>query len=245
MVSKLKTLGADVHQLGASWFEADSYLREELLGKDPNGVYVPPFDHEDIWHGAATLVEEMEEQMGKGGFDAVVCSVGGGGLFSGIVEGLSRRKPEEGRMVRVLAVETRGADSLTQSVLAGEHITLSEISSITTSLGARKVAAQAFKYALRDEVSCLALSDAEAAMGSVRFADDERILVEAACGVSIATVYNGQLKKTLGARMSDEQWRRQRVVIIVCGGNNVTLGMLEGYREKYGEALEVQNFAKI
>ena len=53
-------------------------------------------------------------------------------------------------------------------------------------------------WAQREEVTCLALSDAEAAMGSVRFADDERFLVEVACGVSIATVYNGQLRRFLG-----------------------------------------------
>lgn len=237
MIGKLKTLGANVHQHGASWIEADTYLHSEFLDQDPNGIYVPPFDHEDIWDGAATLVEEVDQEIGN--YDAIVCNVGGGGLFAGIMEGLSRRKQSQRKTVQVLAVETKGADSLTQSIEKGEHITLPEITSIATSLGARKVAKQAYTWAQKEEVTCLALSDAEAAMGSVRFADDERFLVEVACGVSIATVYDGHLRAVLGKGMSDHEWKLQRIVVVVCGGNNVTLGILEGYKEKYGKTVKV------
>jgi len=242
MVGKLKTLGANVHQHGASWLEADTYLHAEFLDKDPNGVYVPPFDHEDIWEGAATLVEEIDQEIGH--YDAIVCNVGGGGLFAGIMEGLERRKYFRRKNIQVLAVETKGADSLTQSIAKGEHITLPEITSIATSLGARKVAKQAYMWAQREEVTCLALSDAEAAMGSVRFADDERFLVEVACGVSIATVYDGRLRQIFGKGMSDDQWKCQRIVVVVCGGNNVTLDILEGYREKYAKVVEVDRQAE-
>jgi L-serine/L-threonine ammonia-lyase len=242
MIGKLKTLGANVHQHGASWLEADTCLHTEFLDKDSNGVYVPPFDHEDIWDGAATLVEEIDQEIGD--YDAIVCNVGGGGLFAGIMEGLERRKHFRRKTVQVLAVETKGADSLTQSIAKGEHITLPEITSIATSLGARKVAKQAYMWAQKEEVTCLALSDAEAAMGSVRFADDERFLVEVACGVSIATVYDGWLRQIFGRGMSDDQWKRQRIVVVVCGGNNVTLSMLEGYREKYGKAVMLNGQAE-
>ena len=60
MIEKLKTLGADVVQIGNHWSEADAHLREELLGKDENGVYVPPFDHENIWEGNSTISDELE-----------------------------------------------------------------------------------------------------------------------------------------------------------------------------------------
>jgi L-serine/L-threonine ammonia-lyase len=48
VVGKRKTLGVKVVQIGSHLSEADRYLREELLAKDKNGVYVPPFDHEDV-----------------------------------------------------------------------------------------------------------------------------------------------------------------------------------------------------
>jgi L-serine/L-threonine ammonia-lyase len=242
MIGKLKTLGADVHQHGLSWVEADAYLRSEFLEKDPNGVYVPPFDHEDIWEGASTLIEEIDDQIGD--YDAVVCSVGGGGLFSGIMEGLARRNHGWGHPVKVLAVETEGADSLAQSVATGKHITLPAITSIATSLGARKVASKAYEWAHARGVHCLVESDAQAAMACVRFLDDERFLVEVACGVSIAPVYNGHLRQILGRGMSDVQWKQQRIVIIVCGGNGINTEILDGYREKYGKATAMQDKAE-
>lgn len=243
MINKLKTLGADVHQTGANWAEADAFLRKELLDKDANGVYVPPFDHPDIWAGHSSLIEELDHQLDSN-YDAIVCSVGGGGLFCGIMGGLAARRFTSGKTVQVLAVETIGADSLTQSIEAKKHITLPGITSIAGSLGCVKVAKKAWELAQKENVTCLALSDAEAAMGCVRFADDERILVEVACGVSIASVYGGQLRETIGRGMSDEQWKQQRVVIEVCGGSGISLDILDEYREKYGNSPELQKKRK-
>jgi L-serine/L-threonine ammonia-lyase len=239
MVEKLKVRGADVVQIGAHWSEADSYLREELLGRDRDGVYVPPFDHPDIWVGNGTLVEELEEQMrDEGGYDAVVCSVGGGGLFSGIMGGLEKHGRLEGRggkRVKVMAMETSGADSLSQSLKKGELVKLPAITSIATSLGAAQVCRKAFEWGQREDVTSCVFADAEAGMGSVCFADDERILVEAACGVSVAPAYNGTLREILFPELGEEEFETLNVVIVVCGGSNITLQMLEGYRTKYAK----------
>jgi L-serine/L-threonine ammonia-lyase len=241
-IAKLETLGAHVYQHGASWMEADAFMRTEFLDRDPDGVYVPPFDHPDIWSGAAVLVDELDQQIGD--FDGIVCSVGGGGLFCGIMEGLANREHRlrtrfgECNDVQVLAVETRGADSLTQAVAKGEHMMLDGITSIATSLGARKVAKQAFDLAMTQPgVHTLALSDAEAAMATVRFAEDERLLVEVACGASLASVYNGSLRKHLGKGMTDVQWSHEKIVVVVCGGNIINLDMLTEYRLKYEQLL--------
>ena len=237
MIEKLKTLGADVVQIGKHWSEADAYLREDLLEKDEDGVYVPPFDHEDVWKGHGTLVEELEEQMlGCGGYDAVVCSVGGGGLLSGVMGGLEkygRLEGGSGRAVKVMAMETEGADSLATSLKEGKLVKLPAITSIATSLGATQVCRKAFEWGQTKEVTSCVLSDAEAAMGSVFFADDERILVEPACGVSIAPAYNGALSSVLYPELSKEEFGKLNIVIVVCGGSKVTLQILEEYRTEY------------
>ncbi|KAH7336503.1 tryptophan synthase beta subunit-like PLP-dependent enzyme [Rhexocercosporidium sp. MPI-PUGE-AT-0058] len=245
MIEKLKTLGADVVQKGMHWSEADAYLREELLGKDEDGVYVPPFDHEDIWAGNSSIADELEEQMsGGGGYDALVCSVGGGGLFSGIMQGLERHGRllggnSKGKPVKVLAVETKGAESLNLSVTNKKLSRLPAITSIATSLGATQVASKAFEWGMKEDVTSHVLSDAEAAMACVNFADDERILVEPACGVSIATAYNDTLQTLLFPSLSPEEFSKVNIVIIVCGGSNVTLQILEKYRETYGQDKDV------
>ena len=269
MIAKIRTAGAtDVIQHGESWAEADRYLREKILGlsessreegKGGGGVYVPPFDHPDIWEGGATLVDELVEQMevekGLGSPEAIICSVGGGGLFCGIMKGLERertravwfgdgdknknedenkdqsqRKLNPPKQVHVLACETAGAESLHLALKTGELITLPRIDSAATSLGAKRVANQAFEYGQRENVTSVVLSDAEAAMGAWRFADDERMLVEMSCGVCVALCYDARrLKSYLPALTKDSV-----IVLVVCGGTNVTLEMLAAYRERYG-----------
>ena len=222
MIAKIKNAGAtDVIQIGANWAEADAYLREELLSKDKNGVYVPPFDHEDVWDGAATIVEELEEKP-----DAVICSVGGGGLFCGVMRGLERKGWEK---VQVLVLETKGAESLRTSLEKGELVKLANVTSIATSLGAPRVAEKTFEYGKRKNVKCAVLEDREAVMGCWRLADDERLLVEPACGVNVALCYDGRLQKLL-----PELTAESKVVIILCGGSTVTLELLIGWRNQFG-----------
>ncbi|KAI9821554.1 MAG: catabolic L-serine/threonine dehydratase, partial [Thelocarpon impressellum] len=85
MIARIRARGGTVHQTGASLAEADAHLRAHLLARDPAGVYVPPFDHPDIWAGNATCVAEAVAQLAAldaaagqperaGRPDAVVCS---------------------------------------------------------------------------------------------------------------------------------------------------------------------------
>lgn len=234
MISKLRTLGAHVIQHGSSWSMADTHLRTDLLSKDPAGYYVPPFDHSDVWDGCATMIDELTTQLPS--YNAVCCSVGGGGLFCGIMEGISRNgKLSE---VQVLAVETIGADSFYQSVKQGKQVTLSGITSIATSLGATFVCEKALEWSKLDTVKSITVTDPQAAMAAVRFAEDERILVEVACGASIAAAYNGTLKSFLAPEISADEWSKFKTVIVVCGGSNVTLDVLAAYRDKYAKEVE-------
>ncbi|KAL8679824.1 MAG: hypothetical protein Q9186_003940 [Xanthomendoza sp. 1 TL-2023] len=233
MIARLKSAGVyEVIQVGENWKEADTYLRERLLKNNEGGVYVPPFDHPEIWEGHSTLVSEVARQLqdqGEEGADAMVCSVGGGGLLCGVLLGLERQHSSWSQNCKVLALETEGAESLHKSLQQGQLVTLPKITTIATSLGATRVAQQAFDLAQKHKVKSAVLSDAEAAMGCWRFADDERIIVEAACGLNIAVCYDGRLKKLL-----PQITRESKVVIVVCGGSNVTLETLMAYREEYG-----------
>lgn len=253
MISKLRDAGAaDVHQHGASWFEADSYLRERFIEHhDPDregvvNVYVPPFDDPRIWDGAGTMVEEIARQMPAGvgdGFpaDAILCSVGGGGLLNGIVAGLEKYLQGNpscgGKDVRVLAVETRGADSLAHSLRAGELSSLSTITSQATSLGALRVAEKTFSNALSPpagvRVCSIVGSDAEAARGILRLADEMRLQVELACGISLEVAVSGRLKEVIPDLRPET-----RVVVIVCGGSNISAEMIAEYRRTLGDGWE-------
>ncbi|KAI9714487.1 MAG: hypothetical protein M1820_000448 [Bogoriella megaspora] len=244
MIAKIRAAGAtSVIQEGRSWQEADTYLRETVMpeaekrGEDV--VYVPPFDNEVIWEGHAGMVDEIKEDLGKLVLeeregspepDVIICSVGGGGLLSGVVMGLEKHGWGK---VPVLALETRGCDSLSQALRKGElkEPTLEAITSRANCLGARTVCRRAFEIGQRKNVRSVVLSDAEAAMGCWRLADDERLMVEMACGVNVALCYDGRLEKYLGRPLKKDS----KVAIIVCGGSNITIEELASYRAEYGD----------
>lgn len=241
MVQKLKDAGAQVVQKGQSWIEADTFLREELLAKDTPGVenvYVPPFDHPAIWRGASTLIDEVVRQMPEGQkMDAVVCNVGGGGLANGVCEGVHKHGLEDG--VKVVALETEGADSLFQSTLKGELVTLEGITSLATSLGARTVSERTWEWYRQMKGGFVSgvVTDKEAAEACVRFLDEGRVMVELSCGATLAGVYKDQgrwLREQVGKGVSDEEWKGKNVVVVVCGGSNVSWEILEGYKKTFG-----------
>jgi L-serine/L-threonine ammonia-lyase len=243
MVAKLEALGAQVRVRGAMWKEADAYMRESLMdspsGSDANTtkIYVPPFDHPDIWEGAESLVYELEKQMAPhGGYDGLVCSVGGGGLLVGVVQGLDMLGRSHD--VQVLALETAGAHSLASSLAAGENTTLPAITSIANSLGCVRVAEKAFEAGQKENVHVAVLSDAAAAMGCVHLADLERLLVEVACGINVAVCFDGTLRRALGAGLSDAEWADRKIVLEICGGSNVSPAIIEEYRARYAGEVE-------
>ncbi|EAW08122.1 putative L-serine dehydratase [Aspergillus clavatus NRRL 1] len=256
MISKLRAAGAaDVIQHGASWFDADTYLQSKFIDNQETeasrrkNIYVCPYDHPQIWKGVATMLSEITAQLppreasSACNFpaDAIVCSVGGGSLLNGIVEGLDeylQSQPsnvdELRKNVRVLAVETQGADSLAYALRCGSLQSLTGITSLATSLGAVCVANQTFENARSPpagiDVISVVGSDADAARGVVLLADDLRFQVELACGISVE-VGVGQRLKEIMPDLTPES----RVVIVVCGGSNITAEMIAEYRLRLQE----------
>ncbi|KAF3354339.1 hypothetical protein VdG1_07804 [Verticillium dahliae VDG1] len=197
-----------------------------------------------------------------GAIHGIACSVGGGGLLNGLFQGIEKHEAvrassnppwPEARRPSVLAVETRGADSLNASVEAAEHVTLPGITSIAKCLGAVRVSSKTWEWAQRKarlgpsevtnatadgpaELESVAVEDSEAALACVQFADDTRFVVEVACGATIAACYSGLLRQRLGRGLTDKEWRHKNIVVIVCGGSDVSLEVLEGYKRDYGSA---------
>lgn len=172
-------------------------------------------------------MHEIAAQMPSGSApDVLICSVGGGGLMNGICQAMDEL---EMRNPTILAMETEGAESLNAAIKAREVVTLPKITSQATSLGCVRVTPQTLKYAQRGNVRSVVLPDAEAAMGCWRLADDERIMVELACGINVALCYDGRLEKALGRPVRPDD----KVVIVLCGGSNVTSSMLCEWRREY------------
>ena len=213
-IKKIQELDAEVIVRGSVWDETDRYARE--LAAETKGLYVPPFDHPLIWKGNSTIVDEITRQVDKP--DAIILSVGGGGLLCGVVEGLHNNDLQN---VPVIAVETEGTGSFSASQKAGTLVTLAGIEGIATSLGAKRVASRALEWSKEHEIRSVLVTDGQAASACVEFAEHHRFLVEPACGASLAVVYN-----------QHEMLRQAKtVVVIVCGGIGVDLDKLQKWQQ--------------
>jgi L-serine/L-threonine ammonia-lyase len=202
---------AEVIVHGASFQEANA-LAQSMVGADD--AFIHPFDDPLLWQGHASMIDEAVAAGVRP--DAVVLSVGGGGLMCGVIEGLRRNGLPQ---VPVLAVETEGARSLAAAMQANERVVLPAITSIATSLGARQVSAEAFRWTREHDVRSLVVTDKEAVAACLRFMDDQRLVVEPACGAALAPVYKHDAAL--------EGFRN--VLVIVCGGVTATVAQLNAW----------------
>ncbi len=199
---------AEVIVHGASWQEANAYA-QSLLGA--GDAFLHPFDDPLLWQGHASMIDEMARHGHKP--DAVVLSVGGGGLLCGVVEGLHRNGWQD---IPVLAVETEGTASLHAALQAGHPVELAAVRGVATSLGARRVCDQALTWAHSHPIHSLLVSDPAALGACEQFLSDHRVLVEPACGAALSVVYDGH--PVLDAYSS--------LAIIVCGGATTTIDQI-------------------
>ena len=174
---------------------------------DDGTVYVHPFDDPLIWQGHASMIDEVKFAGLEP--DAVVLSVGGGGLMCGVLSGLHRNGWDK---VPIIAVETDGAQSLNAAIAADRVVRLEKITSVAHSLGSLQVAAEAFAWTKRHDVRSLVVTDASALEACTRFADDHRVLIEPASGAALAPAYE----------RADALKNFKCVLVIVCGGAAVT-----------------------
>ncbi|KAI8874726.1 tryptophan synthase beta subunit-like PLP-dependent enzyme [Backusella circina FSU 941] len=214
--------GAQLVLYGDNWNSAESHARK-LVKR--NGIYVPSSDHPDIWQGHKTIIHELKSQLPDNPPTVVICPVGGGGLLNGVIEGLQEVGWKD---VPVIAVETHGSNAFQASVVAGKIVSLQKISTIASSLAAKSVSSKALELSLAHPVVPFAVSDAMAADAVRLFADDNKMLVEAASGAGLSLCYTQIILDILPSLT-----QTSNVVVFVTGGSDISLDQLDEYRKKY------------
>jgi L-serine/L-threonine ammonia-lyase len=207
---KIRQEGAEVIVHWDNWQAAERDAK--ALAEEEGGAYIHPFDHSLIWQGHATMIEEIAAHQCKP--EVIVVAVGGGGLLCGVIQGLHQVGWND---IPIITAETEGAASFYRSTQEGRLVLLDHIETLAVSLGAKRVTEKAFewwrqKYPIYPQI----VSDRQAVRACLRFADDHRLLVEPACGASLAIVYE---QFSILKRFSS-------VLVIVCGGNGVSQGLL-------------------
>jgi len=208
---RIRMEGAELIVHGRTWSEANDHALS-LMQQDY--AFIHPFDDPLLWEGHATMIDEVAATGVKPG--AVVLSVGGGGLLCGVLAGLHRNGWGD---VPVIAAETVGADSYAASLAAGAPVELPAVTSIATSLGAKRPCDKAVEWSTRHPIVSQVVSDKAAVSACLRFLAEHRIVVEPACGAALAA-----LEQRPAAVMAATD-----VLVIVCGGAGATAEQLQAW----------------
>ncbi|MBA4776228.1 threonine ammonia-lyase [Agrobacterium salinitolerans] len=175
--------------------------------QDNDGYMVPPFDHEDIIEGQATVAAEIMDQLPEGTKpDIVVMPVGGGGLSAGLTGFLAGTVKKE----NFVFCEPEGAPSLKKSLERGEPVTLNKIDNFVDGAAVARIGDLNFK-ALKDFP-----------------ADQVQLIPENAICVTIIEMLNleGVVLEPAGAlsiaaleKLGRERLEGKTVIAVVSGGN--------------------------
>jgi len=198
-LDKTRAFGAEIKLFPTI---ADAFAAAEEYQADGR-VYVHPFDDPLVIAGQGTIGLEILEDVP--GVTDVIVSIGGGGLSGGVALAVKTLKPD----VNIWGVETKGADSMAQSLEAGKIVELPAITSIAKTLGAPSVGRLTFELAKKYFRSVTVVDDSEAVSELFYLLDKIKVLAEPAASCTLAAA----------ERLKENFDRSSKVVLVLCGGN--------------------------
>ncbi|KAF8655861.1 hypothetical protein AX16_002944 [Volvariella volvacea WC 439] len=248
----LKQEKAELRVKGKVYAEAVR-AAQDFIDEEPNArIMVPAYDHPTIWEGHGSMIEEISKQLPQKP-DAVLCSVGGGGLLGGIIVGCQKVGWGD---VPLVALETIGSDCFYHSMSMNggrfnhlekklplgvglvhdpdTNLYMSHFSQFTSkasgSLGAPQPSPGVMTMAIErvGDVRCVSVPDELSMQAAVQFADDHKLLVELACSTTLVPAYKSALFNYL---VPPKEGKERVVVFIVCGGFKISVSDIEEYRK--------------
>lgn len=194
---KLRELGARVVVTGAAYAEAlDACIARQA---QTGALMMHAYDQSEVVAGAGTIATEIEEQ-GGGLPDAVLVSVGGGGLIAGIASWFEDR-------ARIVALEPELAPTLHRAREAGEPVDVSVGGIAADSLGARRIGGIAWEITQRWVRESRLLADDAIRDAQLSLWKDFKLAVEPAAALPLAALRSGVAADA------------RRVCLVVCGAN--------------------------
>jgi threonine dehydratase len=171
--------------------------------QDEGRVMIHPFDEPLVAAGQGTIGLEILEDLPE--VQRVYVSIGGGALIGGVASALRGVKPE----IRVVGVETHGADAMAQSLAAGRLVELPAITSIARTLGAPKVCDFTLNLVRELVEEVVVVDDAAAMAALILILERTKYLTEPAAACCLAA-----------ALRHKERFRPDdHIVLLMCGGN--------------------------
>jgi len=190
---RIAAAGATVVRHGRAYAESEQHARE--LAHETGADLIHPFADPLVIAGQGTVGLELPDDC-----DAVVVSVGGGGLIAGIALAL------EGSGTRLVGVEPEGIPTLRAALNAGEPVGV-DVDSVTASaLGAARTSPINLAIAQRAVDDVLLVSDEQILAARDLLWESCRLAVEPGAAVAPAAVLAGLIQA-------------ERPCVVLCGAN--------------------------
>lgn len=207
-VATCRRLGARVVLHGDCF--GDARTRADELAQEERLTYVHGFDDPGVIAGQGTIGLEILEQVPD--VEAILIPAGGGGLLAGIAIAVKALRPE----VKLLAVESDHAPSLTAALAAGRPVTVEARPTLADGLAVGRVGDLAFRLA-QPRLDGIATVDEEAlALAIFRLLELEKCVVEGAAAAPLAALLRHRFPELSGKR-----------VVLVLAGGNIDLNLLD------------------
>lgn len=218
-IERTRKYGATIVLHGASFHEAQAYALEFAQARGL--AYIPPFDHERIIAGQATVGLEILEQCPD--VEAIVVPVGGGGLLAGVAAAVKQMcVAENRRRVAVYGVCATAAPCARESFAAGKIIEMPTTQTIADGIRVKRIGERTFPLIQQYVDDVVAVDELSIADAIVELWHFSKLAVEGAGAAPVAALTSGVLDIPA------------RTVVCVLSGGNIDL---ELYHSIIGEYL--------
>ncbi len=200
---------------GATVVTYDRYVQDreqiavEFAARDGLTV-IPPYDHPDVIAGQGTAVLELLEDTGP--LDALFVSLGGGGLLAGSALAARALSPD----CRIFGVEPEAGNDGQQSFRTGAIVHIDTPRTIADGAQTPHLGEHTFPIIRRDVADIYTVTDAQLVAAMELFVSKMKIVVEPTGCLGFAAL-----------REHAEQFRGQRVGVVLTGGNIDTARLAE------------------
>jgi len=225
-VDAVRARGGEVVLFGDSYDEAYAHALE--LEKTEKLTFVHPFDDPEVIAGQGTIAMEILRQHSRhnGPIHAIFCCVGGGGLIAGIAAYIKRLRPE----IRIIGVEARDADAMTQSLAKGHRVRLEQVGLFADGAAVKFVGEETFRLC-KEYVDEMILVDTDAICAAIKDVfEDTRSILEPAGALAVA-----------GAKEYVRQHKiKDKNLVAISSGANMNFDRLRfvAERAEFGEQRE-------
>ena len=201
-VDKLRDAGVQIQQIGEDPLESELKARD--VAKEEDMTYVSPYNDLQVMAGQGTVASEILEQ--EPGVDAIVVSVGGGGLIGGMAAGGKKLKPG----LQAVGVVPANSPAMYDAVRAG-HIVESILKPTLSDGTAGRLEEGSITVGPCAEFvdQWIQVDEEEIAHAMAMIFDQHAMRVEGAAGVAVAGL----------TQIADSFSADAVVAVVICGGN--------------------------